>query len=83
MLQEELWYIRLAEQATLQPETSLLLWRGLVQQVEQRLLSGLSLTFPEIGEWRLEEHREAVAHPPTLDAGRTPRRGAQCHEHLH
>jgi len=81
MLQEELWYIRLAEQATLQPETSLLLWRALVQQVEQRLLSGLSLTFPEIGEWRLEEHREYVARteegkqwliPPRLMLGVRP-----------
>ena len=81
MLQEELWYIRLAEQATLQPETSLLLWRGLVQQVEQRLLSGLSLTFPEVGEWRLEEHREYVARteegkqwliPPRLTLGVRP-----------
>lgn len=81
MLQEELWYIRLAEQATLQPETSLLLWRTLVQQVEQRLLSGLSLTFPEIGEWRLEEHREYVARteegkqwliPPRLTLGVRP-----------
>lgn len=81
MLQEELWYIRLAEQATLQPETSLLLWRGLVQQVEQRLLSGLSLTFSEIGEWRLEEHREYVARteegkqwliPPRLTLGVRP-----------
>lgn len=81
MLQEELWYIRLAEQATLQPETSLLLWRALVQQVEQRLLSGLSLTFPEIGEWRLEEHREYVARteegkqwliPPRLMLGIRP-----------
>lgn len=81
MLQEELWYIRLAEQATLQPETSLLLWRCLVQQVEQRLLSGLSLTFPEIGEWRLEEHREYVARteegkqwliPPRLTLGVRP-----------
>ena len=78
MLQEELWYIRLAEQAVLQPDTSLLLWRALVQQVEQRLLSGLSLTFPEIGEWRLEEHREYVARteegkqwliPPRLTLG--------------
>lgn len=81
MLQEELWYIRLAEQATLQPETSLLLWRALVLQVEQRLLSGLSLTFPEIGEWRLEEHREYVARteegkqwliPPRLTLGVRP-----------
>lgn len=81
MLQEELWYIRLAEQAALQPDTSLLLWRGLVQQVEQRLLSGLSLTFPEIGEWRLEEHREYVARteegkqwliPPRLTLGVRP-----------
>lgn len=81
MLQEELWYIRLAEQTTLQLETSLLLWRGLVQQVEQRLLSGLSLTFPEIGEWRLEEHREYVARteegkqwliPPRLTLGVRP-----------
>lgn len=81
MLQEELWYIRLAEQATLQPDTSLLLWRGLVQQVEQRLLSGLSLTFPEIGEWRLEEHSEYVARteegkqwliPPRLTLGVRP-----------
>lgn len=78
MIQEELWYIRLAEQAVLQPDTSLLLWRALVQQVEQRLLSGLSLTFPEIGEWRLEEHREYVARteegklwliPPRLTLG--------------
>lgn len=81
MLQEELWYIRLAEQAALQPDTSLLLWRALVQQVEQRLLSGLSLTFPEIGEWRLEEHREYVARteegkqwliPPRLTLGVRP-----------
>lgn len=81
MLQEELWYIRLAEQAALQPDTSLLLWRTLVQQVEQRLLSGLSLTFPEIGEWRLEEHREYVARteegkqwliPPRLTLGIRP-----------
>ena len=81
MLQEELWYIRLAEQAVLQPDTSLLLWRALVQQVEQRLLSGLSLTFPEIGEWRLEEHREYVARteegkqwliPPRLTLGVRP-----------
>ena len=81
MLQEELWYIRLAEQAALQPDTSLLLWRALVQQVEQRLLSGLSLTFPEIGEWRLEEHREYVARtqegkqwliPPRLTLGIRP-----------
>lgn len=81
MLQEELWYIRLAEQAALQPDTSLLLWRTLVQQVEQRLLSGLSLTFPEIGEWRLEEHREYVARteegkqwliPPRLTLGVRP-----------
>ena len=81
MLQEELWYIRLAEQAALQPDTSLLLWRALVQQVEQRLLSGLSLTFPAIGEWRLEEHREYVARteegkqwliPPRLTLGVRP-----------
>ena len=81
MLQEELWYIRLAEQAALQPDTSLLLWRALVQQVEQRLLSGLSLTFPEIGEWRLKEHREYVARteegkqwliPPRLTLGVRP-----------
>ncbi len=81
MLQEELWYIRLAEQAALQSDTSLLLWRTLVQQVEQRLLSGLSLTFPEIGEWRLEEHREYVARteegkqwliPPRLTLGVRP-----------
>lgn len=81
MLQEELWYIRLAEHAALQSDTSLLLWRALVQQVEQRLLSGLSLTFPEIGEWRLEEHREYVARteegkqwliPPRLTLGVRP-----------
>ena len=81
MLQEELWYIRLAEQAALQSDTSLLLWRTLVQQVEPRLLSGLALTFPEIGEWRLEEHREYVARteegkqwliPPRLTLGVRP-----------
>ena len=61
MLQEELWYVRLAELSAVQLETSQQLWRALSQQVEQRLLSGLSLTFPEIGEWKLEEHREYVA----------------------
>ena len=49
--------------------------------MEQRLLSGLSLTFPEIGEWRLEEHREYVARteegkqwliPPRLTLGVRP-----------
>ena len=78
MLQEELWYVRLAELAAVQLETSQQLWRALCQQVEQRLLSGLSLTFPEIGEWKLEEHREYVARtadgkqwliPPRLTLG--------------
>ena len=81
MLQEELWYVRLAELATVQLETSQQLWRTLCQQVEQRLLSGLSLTFPEIGEWKLEEHREYVARtadgkqwliPPRLTLGLRP-----------
>ena len=81
MLQEELWYVRLAELATVQLETSQQLWRALRQQVEQRLLSGLSLTFPEIGEWKLEEHREYVARtadgklwliPPRLTLGLRP-----------
>ena len=78
MLQEELWYVRLAELSAVQLETSQQLWRALCQQVEQRLLSGLSLTFPEIGEWKLEEHREYVARtadgkqwliPPRLTLG--------------
>lgn len=81
MLQEELWYVRLAELAAVQLETSQQLWRALCQQVEQRLLSGLSLTFPEIGEWKLEEHREYVARtadgkqwliPPCLTLGLRP-----------
>ena len=81
MLQEELWYVRLAELSAVQLETSQQLWRALCQQVEQRLLSGLSLTFPEIGEWKLEEHREYVAHtadgkqwliPPRLTLGLRP-----------
>lgn len=81
MLQEELWYVRLAELAAVQLETSQQLWRTLCQQVEQRLLSGLSLTFPEIGEWKLEEHREYVARtadgkqwliPPRLTLGLRP-----------
>ena len=81
MLQEELWYVRLAELAAVQLETSQQLWRALCQQVEQRLLSGLSLTFPEIGEWKLEEHREYVARtadgkqwliPPRLTLGLRP-----------
>ena len=78
MLQEELWYVRLAELAAVQLDTSQQLWRALCQQVEQRLLSGLSLTFPEIGEWKLEEHKEYVARtadgkqwliPPRLTLG--------------
>ena len=81
MLQEELWYVRLAELSAVQLETSQQLWRALCQQVEQRLLSGLSLTFPEIGEWKLEEHREYVARtadgkqwliPPRLTFGLRP-----------
>lgn len=81
MLQEELWYVRLAELAAVQLETSQQLWRALCQQVEQRLLAGLSLTFPEIGEWKLEEHREYVARtadgklwliPPRLTLGLRP-----------
>ena len=81
MLQEELWYVRLAELAAVQLETSQQLWRALCQQVEQRLLSGLSLTFPEIGEWKLEEHREYLARtadgkqwliPPRLTLGLRP-----------
>ena len=84
MLQEELWYVRLAELAAVQLETSQQLWRALCQQVEQRLLSGLSLTFPEIGEWKLEEHREYVARtadgkqwliPPRLTLGLRPVEG--------
>ena len=81
MLQEELWYVRLAELAAVQLDTSQQLWRALCQQVEQRLLSGLSLTFPEIGEWKLEEHKEYVARtadgkqwliPPRLTLGLRP-----------
>ena len=81
MLQEELWYVRLAELSAVQLETSQQLWRALCQQVEQRLLSGLSLTFPEIGEWKLKEHREYVARtadgkqwliPPRLTLGLRP-----------
>lgn len=81
MLQEELWYVRLAELSAVQLETSQQLWRALCQQIEQRLLSGLSLTFPEIGEWKLEEHREYVARtadgkpwliPPRLTLGLRP-----------
>ena len=81
MLQEELWYVRLAELAAVQLETSQQLWRALCQQVEQRLLAGLSLTFPEIGEWKLKEHREYVARtadgklwliPPRLTLGLRP-----------
>lgn len=81
MLQEELWYVRLTELSAVRLETSQQLWRALCQQVEQRLLSGLSLTFPEIGEWKLEEHREYVAHtadgkqwliPPRLTLGLRP-----------
>ena len=81
MLQEELWYVRLAELSAVQLETSHQLWRALCQQVEQRLLSGLSLTFPEIGEWKLGEHREYVARtadgkqwliPPRLTLGLRP-----------
>ena len=81
MLQEELWSVRLAELAAVQLETSQQLWRALSQQMEQRLLSGLSLTFPEIGEWKLEEHREYVARtadgkqwliPPRLTLGLRP-----------
>ena len=81
MLQEELWYVRLAELAAVQLETSQQLWRALCQQVEQRLLSGLSLTFPEVGEWKLEEYREYVARtadgkqwliPPRLTLGLRP-----------
>ena len=78
---QELWYVRLAELSAVQLETSQQLWRALCQQVEQRLLSGLSLTFPEIGEWKLEEHREYVARtadgkqwliPPRLTFGLRP-----------
>ena len=81
MLQEELWYVRLAEPSAVRLETSQQLWCALCQQVEQRLLSGLSLTFPEIGEWKLEEHREYVARtadgkqwliPPRLTLGLRP-----------
>ena len=81
MLQEELWYVRLAELAAVQLDTSQQLLRALCQQVEQRLLSGLSLTFPEIGEWKLEEHKEYVARtadgkqwliPPRLTLGLRP-----------
>lgn len=81
MLQEELWYVRLAELSAVQLETSQQLWLALCQQVEQRLLSGLSLTFPEIGEWKLEEYREYVARtadekqwliPPRLTLGLRP-----------
>lgn len=61
MLQAEFWSIRLGEQASVQPATSETLWEALCTQLEQRLLSGVALYFPELGLWRLEEHREYIA----------------------
>lgn len=61
MLQAEFWSIRLGELASVQPATSEILWEALCTQLEQRLLSGVALYFPELGLWRLEEHREYIA----------------------
>lgn len=61
MLQAEFWSIRLGELASVQPATSETLWEALCTQLEQRLLSGVALYFPELGLWRLEEHREYIA----------------------
>lgn len=61
MLQAEFWSIRLGELASIQPATSETLWEALCTQLEQRLLSGVALYFPELGLWRLEEHREYIA----------------------
>lgn len=61
MLQAEFWSIRLGELASVQPATSETLWEALCTQLEQRLLSGVALHFPELGLWRLEEHREYIA----------------------
>ena len=61
MLQAEFWSIRLGELASVQPTTSETLWEALCTQLEQRLLSGVALYFPELGLWRLEEHREYIA----------------------
>ena len=61
MLQAEFWSIRLGELASVQPATSETLWEALCTQLEQRLLSGVVLYFPELGLWRLEEHREYIA----------------------
>ncbi|MFC2630005.1 MAG: hypothetical protein ACFNW1_00965 [Porphyromonas sp.] len=61
MLQAQFWSIRLRELASVQPATSETLWEALCTQLEQRLLSGVALYFPELGLWRLEEHREYIA----------------------
>nr|WP_313965909.1 hypothetical protein [uncultured Porphyromonas sp.] len=61
MLQAEFWSIRLGELASVQPATSETLWEALCTQLEQRLLSGVALYFPELGLWRIEEHREYIA----------------------
>ena len=61
MLQAEFWSIRLGELASVQSATSETLWEALCTQLEQRLLSGVALYFPELGLWRLEEHREYIA----------------------
>ena len=61
MLQAEFWSIRLGELASVQPATSETLWEALCTQLEQRLLSGVALYFPELGLWSLEEHREYIA----------------------
>ena len=61
MLQAEFWSIRLGELVSVQPATSETLWEALCTQLEQRLLSGVALYFPELGLWRLEEHREYIA----------------------
>lgn len=61
MLQAEFWTIRLGELASVQPATSETLWEALSTQIEQRLLSGVALYFPELGLWKIQEHREYIA----------------------
>lgn len=61
MLQAEFWTIRLGVLASVQPATSETLWEALSTQIEQRLLSGVALYFPELGLWKIQEHREYIA----------------------
>ena len=61
MLQAEFWTIRLGELASVQPATSETLWEALSTQIEQRLLSGVAFYFPELGLWKIQEHREYIA----------------------